>query len=109
MTEDRTTGRVTANIRVHEGAAHIVEHGLTHSAECTERYSILPGDPTSAEGEVTWIHEMRRDKWVVRTVTHTHLSCDSTHFHLRARIQAFDRDTAVRDKTYMANIPRQAV
>lgn len=109
VTEDRTTGRVTADIRIHEGAAHIVEHGLTHSAECTERYSILPDDPTSAEGEVTWTHEMRRDDWVVRTVTHTHLSCDSTHFHLRARMQAFDGDSSVRDKTYTARIPRHAV
>jgi putative CocE/NonD family hydrolase len=109
VTEDTVTGRVTADIRVHEGAAHITDHGLTHSAECIERYSILPDDPTSAEGEVTWEHKMQRDDWAVRTVTHTHMTCDATHFHLRARMQAFEGDTSVRNETYSATIPRQSV
>ncbi len=109
VTEDTATGRVTIDVRDHEGAAHIAEHGLTHSAEGVERYSILPGDPTSAVGEVSWTHEMRRDGWSVRTVTTTHLSCTKSDFLISARLQAFDDDRAVRDENYTARIPRNSV
>lgn len=107
--EDADTGRITVEALDHEGAAHIEGHGLMHSAEGVERYSILPGDPTSAEGEVTWTHEMRRDGWSVKTVTNTQLTCSETEFHIRARMQAFEGDVSVRDETYAVSIPRNCV
>ena len=57
---------------------------------------------------MTWEHVMQRDGWAVRTLTHTRMNCDATHFHLRARMQAFEDDTPVRDQTYSATIPRQS-
>ena len=104
--EDRETGRVTVETRDHEGAAHIVPHGLHHSADVRERYSILPDDPLSAEGQVTWVHEMSREDWSIRTVTETRLTCDATHFHIEARLRAWEGDREVRDHRWNRSVPR---
>ncbi|WP_181711330.1 CocE/NonD family hydrolase [Roseovarius sp. TE539] len=109
LREDAETGRVTVEVRDHEGAAHIAAHGLTHSAEGVERYSVLPDDPASAEGEVTWTHEMRRQDWSVRTITRTRLTCDSIDFHISAHLQAFADDIRVRDDRQEFTIPRNNV
>jgi len=109
VTEDRDTGRVTVETRDHEGGARITEHGLFHSAEGHERYSVLPDDPTSATGEVTWTHEMRRDGWSVKTVTTTQLTCDATDFHIAARLQAWADGALVRDLDWDVSIPRHLV
>lgn len=45
----------------------------------------------------------------MRTVTHAQMTCGATHFHLRARMQAFEGGTPVRDDSYTATIPRQPV
>lgn len=109
VTEDRTTGRVSVDVREHEGAAHIESQGFFHSAEGHERYTVLPDDPASAEGEVTWTHEMRRDDWSVRTVTWTRLTGSPTEFHIAARLQAWDGDDLIRDKDWTLSIPRNMV
>ncbi|MDZ5699082.1 CocE/NonD family hydrolase [Chelativorans sp. M5D2P16] len=107
--EDRDTGRVTVEIRDHEGAAHIVPHGFFHSSEGEERYSILPSDPSSAEGEVVWTHEMRRDGWSVKTVTETRLIGDAENFRIYARLRAWEGKTLIRDVAWNPAIPRNLV
>jgi putative CocE/NonD family hydrolase len=107
--EDRDTGRVTVQTRDHEGAALITAHEFYHSAEARERYSILPDDPTSAEGAVTWTHEMQRDGWSVKTVTTTRLTSDASAFHIVARLQAWEGETLVRDADWDVSIPRNLV
>jgi uncharacterized protein len=109
VTEDRVTGRVTVDVRDHEGDALITAQGFRHVASCRERYSILPADPTSADGEVVWVHEMRRDGWHVRTETETRLTCDATSFHIVARLRAWDNDELVRDLDWDTSIPRDMV
>ncbi len=109
MTEDASTGRITIDVRDHEGAAHIANHGFLHSGEAVERYSVLPNDPVSAEGEVTWTHEMRRDDWSVKTITTTKLTCSATEFHIAARLQAFDGEEMVRDDQHAVSIRRNLV
>ena len=70
---------------------------------------MLPDDPTSATGEVTWTHEMRRDGWSVKTVTTTQLTCDATDFHIAARLQAWADGALVRDLDWDVSIPRHLV
>ena len=106
VTEDRDTGRVTVGVLNHEGAASIIPHGLHHSAEGRERYSVLPDDPTSASGEATWTHEMRRDGWHVKTVTETTLTADDLTFHVVARLRAWDGEELVRDQSWDVRIAR---
>ena len=84
-------------------------HGFYHSAEGRERYSVLPDDPTSAEGEVTWTHEMERDDWSVKTVTTTQLTSDKSTFHIVARLRAWEGGSLVRDLDWDVSIPRHLV
>ncbi|MFN3208060.1 MAG: CocE/NonD family hydrolase [Roseovarius sp.] len=106
LSEDAETGQVCVDTVTHEGAVTIARQGFFHSARGDEHYAILPDDPTSAEGTVTWIHEMRRNDWAVRTVTQTHLSCDETDYFITARLQAFLGDDCVRDLDWDLTIPR---
>jgi hypothetical protein len=105
--EDLDTGRVTVETRDHEGAATIEPHRFFHSAEGRERYSILPSDPTSAEGETTWVHEMSRDGWAVKTETWTHLTCDQGSYHVTARLRAWCDDALEREHEFAVSIPRR--
>ncbi|PWE33895.1 peptidase S15 [Maritimibacter sp. 55A14] len=107
--EDRDTGRTTVIVRDHEGGAVIKAHEFYHSAEGRERYSILPDDPASAEGEACWTHEMRRNGWSVKTVTTTRLTGDARSFHIAARLQAWEGETLVRDQDWDVSIPRNLV
>ena len=104
--EDGETGRITIEVSDHEGDASITSQGFRHSADARERYSVLPDDPTSAEGEVSWTHEMRRDGWHVRTVTETRLVGGPTTFHITARLRAWENDTLVRETTWDTEVPR---
>mgnify|MGYP006404254683 FL=1 len=106
VTEDMDTGRMTFEIRDHEGAATIEPQQFFHSAEGSERYSVLPPDPQSAEGEATWIHEMARDGWSVRTETHTRLTCDADFFHIAATLRAWEGDTLEREHEWSVSIAR---
>ncbi|MFD1509145.1 CocE/NonD family hydrolase [Lacimonas salitolerans] len=106
VTEDHDTGRITVEVRDHEGAATIVPQQFFHSAEGRERYSILPSDPASAEGEVTWVHEMSRDGWSVRTETHTRMTCDSDAYYIVATLRAWEGDTLAREHDWSVSVPR---
>jgi putative CocE/NonD family hydrolase len=109
LSEDVDTGRLIIDVRDHEGAAHITEHGITHSGEGVERYSILPDDPLSAEGEVTWTHEMRRDDWEVRTETTTRLTSTETDFRIEARARAWEGSELVYEEVWDEVVPRHLV
>ena len=109
VTEDRDTGRVVVELFDHEGAALITPHELFHSADVRERYSVLPDDPLSAEGQVVWVHKMSRGEWSVETVTDTHLTCDREAFHITAHLQAWEGETLVRDLDWTRSIPRHLV
>ncbi|SFD88313.1 CocE/NonD family hydrolase [Roseivivax sediminis] len=109
VTEDRDTGRVTVEIRDHEGDATINPQDFRHSSEGHERYSVLPADPLSAMGEVTWTHEMEREGWHVKTVTDTRLTGDAEAFRIVARLRAWHGEELVRDTDWDVSIPRNLV
>jgi len=106
IAEDRDTGRITIEVRDHEGAATIEPQQFFHSAEGRERYSITPGDPTSAEGEACWVHEMGHNGWSVRTETTTTLTCDRHSYRIAATLKAWSDGVLVRDETWNAETPR---
>ncbi|WP_299822237.1 CocE/NonD family hydrolase [uncultured Jannaschia sp.] len=106
VTEDMDTGRMTIEIRDHEGASTIEPQQFFHFAEGWERYSVVPPDPGSAEGEAIWVHEMSRDGWSVRAETHTRLTCDTKSFHIVATLRAWEGDSLAREHEWSVSIPR---
>ena len=106
VSEDCDSGRITIEVRDHEGAAVIEPQQFFHSAEGWERYSILPGDPTSAEGEAFWVHEMSHGGWSVRTETRTRLTSNEESYQIDATLRAWNDDELVREKSWEVVVPR---
>ena len=106
VSEDHDTGRITIEVRDHEGAAVIEPQQFFHSAEGWERYSILPNDPTSAEGEALWVHEMSHGDWSVRTETKTRLTCSDQDYQIDATLRAWCDEELVREEKWDVVIPR---
>jgi hypothetical protein len=110
-TVDPATGRVTIDIADDFGKTKIRSHGLIAGSIGRETHSILPGDPLSARMTTHWTEELERDDgpwagWRVRTETTSEMTATATHFHLRARIEAWAGDDLVFVREFDETIPR---
>jgi len=72
-----------------------------------EVYSIAKDDPLSACARCHWSEELEREGWRVRTETFSDMRADLTHFHLTARIEAWEDDELVFETDFAETIPRQ--
>lgn len=70
-------------------------------------YSYEDDDFTSVRGETRTERIFRRGDWSVRTITHTVLTADTTHFHIRAELDAYEGDTRVYSENWIRSIPRE--
>jgi hypothetical protein len=52
---------------------------------------------------------MSRGDWRVRTVTWTRLTSDGANFHLDAKIEAYENDRPVHERSWRRTIPRRWV
>lgn len=92
---DEQSGRITLHIEVDFGLAEHQDHGLINGGIAREWWSIHPDDPQSAEGRTHWTEEMQRGDLRLRTETHARMWSDATHFHLTARLEAWENDQRV--------------
>jgi putative CocE/NonD family hydrolase len=90
---DLTTGRVDLVIEDDFGKIRDADHGLISGEVARERWSIHPDDPLSARGFCHWTTEQQRDDIALRTETTCEMWSDRTHFHLRARLEAYENDS----------------
>jgi hypothetical protein len=110
-TIDPATGRVTIDIADDFGKTKIRSHGLIAGGIGRETHAILPGDPLSARMTTHWTEELERDDgpwagWRVRTETMSEMTASATHFHLKARIEAWEGDDLVFARDFDETIPR---
>ena len=104
---DPATGAVTLTIEDDFGKYRNKDHGLVSGSVGREFYSIRPDDPLSAHARCHWTEEIEREGWSVRTETFSAMRADATHFHLTARIEAFENDELVFEKDFSETIARQ--
>ncbi|MCK4869298.1 MAG: peptidase S15, partial [Alphaproteobacteria bacterium] len=81
-------------------------HGLVTGSAAREWYSIHPGDPLSAEMRTHWTETLSRGDWAVRTETFAGMTSDAGHFHLTARIEAWEGEEMIFEKKFERKIPR---
>ncbi|MCX7559059.1 CocE/NonD family hydrolase [Sulfitobacter sp. F26204] len=103
---DLVTGIVTLIIEDDFGKVRDADHGLINGSIARERWSIHPDDPCSARGECHWTDEIERDGIRLRTEARCAMTCDATHFHLKARIVAFENDKPVYERDVIDSIER---
>ncbi|MFK7837872.1 MAG: CocE/NonD family hydrolase [Sulfitobacter sp.] len=103
---DMVTGEVHLVIEDDFGRIRDADHGLITSTIARERWTIHPDDPASARGECHWTDELTRDDIHLRTETTCAMTSDATHFHLTARLEAYENDTLVYERDVADSIER---
>ncbi len=98
---DMVTGIHSLIIEDDFGKVRDADHGLINGSIARETWSIHPDDPLSASGTCHWTDELERGDIRLRTEAHCTMTSDATHFHLTARIEAYQNDVLIyaRDET----------
>jgi uncharacterized protein len=104
---DMTTGLVSLIIEDDFGKVRDADHGLISGSVARERWDIHPDDPLSARGACHWTEEMERGDIRLRTETHSAMWADATHFHLTARLEAWENDRLIYDRDIERSIERR--
>ncbi|WP_300062060.1 CocE/NonD family hydrolase [uncultured Roseobacter sp.] len=105
-TVDMTSGTVTLRIEDDFGKRRDLDHGLISGSAARETWSIHPDDPLSARGHCHWTQEMERDTIRLRTETSCDMWADATHFHLTARLEAYENDALIYERDVTDSVPR---
>ncbi|MBT8416322.1 MAG: CocE/NonD family hydrolase [Silicimonas sp.] len=107
--QETDDGTRTIRIDTDTGAFRDRAHGLETGATCREDWQIRPDDPLSASGNIRWISTMARGDWSIRTECRAWLTATATHWHPRARLEAWEGEEKVFEKTFARDIPRDGV
>ena len=94
--------RVTRDLGTDESVLHVVDDRGKHVMEeigvivrtrADEWYRSRDNDIDSVRGETLWQRSLEREGWGVRTVAHTTMSSDAEAFHIRAELDAYEKDS----------------
>jgi uncharacterized protein len=103
---DLSSGEIHLIIEDDFGKVEDADHRLVNGSVARERWSIHPDDALSARGSCHWSDEMGRDGWNLRTETSCEMWSDCSHFHLRARLEAYENDQLVYERDISDRIAR---
>ncbi len=107
VTHDQAAGESRFEIVDDYGKLMLGRYGIAIGGLKRETYRLSPEDTTSATASFHWTQELERDGWRIRTETETQLTCSRTHFHLHAKVQAFEQDRRVFEKEWSRSIRRE--
>lgn len=108
-TRDDTTGEVVTLIENDFGESRDLQHGLLSGSMATERWSIKPDDPLSAQAQIHWQQTGGRDDWRWRSDAEVTMHSDESLFYVKARLTVRDNDEVIFDRTYEDKIDRNYV
>ncbi len=100
------TGHVDLVVEDDFGKVRDAEHGLIAGSVARERWRIHPDDPLSAQGTCHWTDEIERDDIILRTEARCEMTSDATHFHLTARIEAYENGALIYARDVNDSVPR---
>ncbi len=103
------SGQTIIEIKDDLGRMIDTSNGLITDSRARHYYCITPGDPLSALTAADWIFETARNDWSARVETATEMTCDATHFHLKASLKAFSGSEKVFEKQWNKKIARNLV
>jgi hypothetical protein len=102
---------IGAGIQTFHVAEDLGHYTIDHTGQETdyihrEAYRIRDDDPLSAEIEISFAISIGRSDWKTRSETWTLLRADRTHFHVEAKLEAFENETQVFSRSWKESIPR---
>ncbi|WP_037430944.1 CocE/NonD family hydrolase C-terminal non-catalytic domain-containing protein, partial [Sinorhizobium fredii] len=107
-TVERDMTKGVTHYRIYEDTG-LVEHPDTGNATQDIRdevWSIAPGDPHSMTGVSTWTCIAKRDEQSLRTVSTSRLGCSETEWITSAKVEAFEGEEKIFEKTFEKRIRR---
>ncbi|MFO7842691.1 MAG: CocE/NonD family hydrolase [Bacteroidales bacterium] len=103
------TNKVTQKITNNDPQYRLNHIDLELRKDATEKYSYNNNRYETLRGEVKGVREFRRENWNVKTITHIILTSTTTHFLIRATLDAYEGDTRVFSRSFDESIPRDMV
>jgi hypothetical protein len=103
---DVQTGRTDLHFLWDSGGHIVYPHGMRELAENEAVYSIVEGDPLSAEVRCFQAIEYQRDEHHVRVEARGRMTCDRESFLLEHTLLATERGETVRERRWTKRIPR---
>ena len=89
------------------GRYRLVEFGLQTGYWTKTTYSIVPGDPLSAEVRCEAATELGRDGWLTRAEISSVMDADTERFRVRTELDAFENGERVRRRVWTFETPRE--
>ena len=110
VTENVETGELTRRNWFDEGVIVYDDYqGWTVASTHEEVFSILPDDPCSAKCDITWTERYFRGDWEVSSRTNTVVTSTPTHFHLKAKLEAWEGPELAHEQTWALKFERKFV
>jgi uncharacterized protein len=106
IVRDVQTGRTDLHFLWDSGGHIVYPHGMRELAENEAVYSIVEGDPLSAEVRCFQAIEYQRDEHHVRVEARGRMTCDGESFLLEHTLLATERGETVRERRWAKRIPR---
>ncbi len=108
---DLLTGTTTLVVEDHAGAVTLA-HGLTAASGMTERWTIHPDDPLSAQVDIHWYQSLARDDvagqpWHVNTEAQVTMTATADGLRMRARLTASEGTHEVFARDWDETVPRR--
>ena len=88
------------------GRYRLVEFGLQTGYWTKTTYSIVPGDPLSAEVRCEAATELGREGWLTRAEIRSVMEADAERFRVRTELEAFENGERVRRREWTFETPR---
>ncbi len=107
-TERRVEEDGTLVLETHDdfGMARDGAHGLADGSTVTQRFSIHPEDPLSADHWSQWEFTFAREGWAVRVVTENRMTATADAFRLWRKTTAYDGETVVAERELCEDVNR---
>ncbi len=103
---DPATGRIVMQVEDDTGRVEDLETGLITQKSLVERWQITKGDATAAEVVIDETRMSERGEWRVSNIVTTKMQGERDAFVIEQRLQAFEGDDRVFDKTWQSRIAR---
>jgi uncharacterized protein len=100
VARDLSAGLTRYEIQEDTGLFEHPGTGLSTRQLREETWSIAPDDPLSMSGISTWICDMQRPGWFVRTVATSSIACTAKDWIIGASVIAYEGETEIFRKIF---------
>jgi hypothetical protein len=103
---DAATGEAVLHQLDDAGLFRLEAHDLNCGARTERWLRIRDDDPTTARADMHWTWRLERGDWRIRTEVAGAVWCTASTFETETRIEAFEGDDRVFERTWTKSIPR---